>query len=52
MIRALSDLPDNYKLLLVGDGELKADCQALVNQLNLQHRVKFLGVRMWMCQRY
>lgn len=46
VIRALSDLPDNYKLLLVGDGELKADCQALVNELNLQHRVKFLGVRM------
>lgn len=46
VIHALSDLPENYKLLLVGDGELKADCQALVNQLNLQHRVKFLGVRM------
>ena len=46
VIRALSDLPENYKLLLVGDGELKTDCQALANELNLQHRVKFLGVRM------
>lgn len=46
VIRALGDLPDNYKLLLVGDGELKADCQALINQMNLRHRVKFLGVRM------
>jgi glycosyltransferase involved in cell wall biosynthesis len=46
VIYALSDLPENYKLLLVGDGELKNDCQALVNELNLQQRVKFLGVRM------
>ena len=46
VIHALSDLPENYKLLLVGDGGLKNDCQALANELNLQHRVKFLGVRM------
>lgn len=46
VIHALSDLPENYKLLLVGDGKLKNDCQALVDKLSLQHRVKFLGVRM------
>ncbi|MBL7886960.1 MAG: glycosyltransferase [Flavobacterium sp.] len=45
VIRALTHLPENVKLLLVGDGNLKAESEALVNELKLQKRVQFLGVR-------
>lgn len=45
LIRSLKLLPGNYKLLLVGDGILKPNSEALVTQLGLQDRVQFLGVR-------
>lgn len=45
LIKSLSFLPENYKLLLVGDGVLKPNLEALVSQLELQNRVRFLGVR-------
>lgn len=45
LIQSLVYLPPYYKLLLVGDGEQKSDCETLVKTLNLQARVKFLGVR-------
>lgn len=45
VIKALTLLPDNYKLLLVGDGVLKPNSVALVDELKLQNRVQFLGVR-------
>ena len=45
LIKSLNFLPNNIKLLLVGDGHLKINCEKLVNDLNLQNRVKFLGLR-------
>ncbi len=46
LINAMKYLPENVVLLLVGDGELKASCEQLTNDLNLNHKVFFLGVRM------
>jgi glycosyltransferase involved in cell wall biosynthesis len=46
LIKAIALLPNNIKLLLVGDGELKKECEILAEQLQLSNRVKFLGVRM------
>lgn len=45
VIRALALLPQKYKLLLVGDGETKIECENLVQALSLQERVQFLGNR-------
>lgn len=45
LIRSLLSLPQNVKLILVGDGPLKIENETLVKQLNLQERVRFLGVR-------
>jgi glycosyltransferase involved in cell wall biosynthesis len=39
-------LPKTVKLLLVGDGVLKKECEDLVATLKLQERVLFLGLRM------
>jgi len=46
IINSLKLLPDNVKLLLVGDGELRNQNEKLVADLNLEARVFFLGVRM------
>lgn len=45
VIRAISLLPDKYKLILVGDGVRKSEIEEQVNLLNLTHRVSFLGIR-------
>lgn len=46
IVRALKLLPDNVKLLLVGEGPLVDQVKLLVSQLELSNRVLFLGVRM------
>ncbi|PVX45893.1 glycosyltransferase involved in cell wall biosynthesis [Flavobacterium sp. 103] len=46
IIHSLKYLPENIKLILVGDGIFKIKCQALVQELQLQERVVFLGLRM------
>lgn len=46
VIRALGLLPEQYKLLLVGEGQLREECEKLAFDLNIKERVKFLGVRM------
>lgn len=46
LIKALQYLPDNIKLLLVGDGVLRKECEGLTDKLDLQKRVLFLGLRM------
>lgn len=46
VIKALTKLPDNIVLILVGDGPLKQECQDLAKALNIAHRVTFLGIRM------
>ncbi len=44
-IRALHYLESDIKLILVGDGLLRKECEVLVKELNLEERVFFLGVR-------
>lgn len=44
-IRALSLLPSNYHLLLVGDGERRDELENLVHKLALEKRVHFTGIR-------
>lgn len=45
VIRTLLELPQTYKLLLVGDGQRRHQLESLVNKLELGDRVNFLGVR-------
>lgn len=45
LIRALAEVPEVVKLILVGEGKLKKESEKLVHQLNLEHRVLFLGAR-------
>ncbi|MAO18611.1 MAG: glycosyl transferase, partial [Muricauda sp.] len=44
-IKAMSLLPDNYHLILVGDGSLKNDCIRLSEKIKVSERVHFLGKR-------
>lgn len=46
LIRALAKLDNRYKLLLVGDGPRRIECEELAKQLKIEDRVEFLGVRM------
>ncbi len=46
LIKSLKILPNNIKLILVGDGELKFEIKKLINELDLNKRVALLGVRM------
>jgi glycosyltransferase involved in cell wall biosynthesis len=46
LIKSLQYLPCNVKLLLVGDGILRKNCEDLVQELKLQDRIIFLGLRM------
>jgi glycosyltransferase involved in cell wall biosynthesis len=46
VINALKYLPINVKLMLVGDGVLRKNCEDLVQKLKLEDRVLFFGVRM------
>ncbi|OQB19206.1 MAG: GDP-mannose-dependent alpha-(1-6)-phosphatidylinositol monomannoside mannosyltransferase [Parcubacteria group bacterium ADurb.Bin192] len=45
LILSLTHLPDNYKVLVVGDGEDMAKLKELVAQNKLDNRVVFLGLR-------
>lgn len=45
LFRALAAGASGSRLWLVGDGELRAQCEALVTELGLQERVCFLGLR-------
>ncbi len=45
VIRAMSLLPDNYSLCLIGDGIRRTICETLVKELHLEKRVIFLGIR-------
>ncbi|RQP13997.1 MAG: glycosyltransferase [Chryseobacterium sp.] len=46
LIRALTHLPENFKLLLAGDGVRRPELEKLVDDLQLNGRVCFLGERM------
>jgi glycosyltransferase involved in cell wall biosynthesis len=45
IIRSMAYLPDHFVLLLIGEGERIRILRNLVIELNLEHRVKFLGIR-------
>ena len=45
VISALSLLPNNYYLILVGDGDLRSDCEEHSKALNVEHRTVFMGLR-------
>lgn len=45
LFKAIARLPENVKLLLIGDGPLLKESKNLANQLKIQDRVQFLGVR-------
>jgi glycosyltransferase involved in cell wall biosynthesis len=45
VVQALALLPENYKLLLIGDGETRKEIEQLVLSLNLKERVIFTGTR-------
>ncbi len=45
VIKALTKLPDDIHLFLVGDGERRKELEDLTNNLNLSHRVHFMGIR-------
>ena len=47
LIRAMKELPSDYVLELAGSGEkgLIAECKQLTQELHLEERVKFLGIR-------
>ncbi|MEZ4114033.1 MAG: glycosyltransferase family 4 protein [Candidatus Paceibacterota bacterium] len=42
-IKSVSLLPLNYKFLILGEGDLRAELETLVGSLTLNDRVKFLG---------
>lgn len=44
-IRALTDLPEDYVLIFVGDGERRSVCKALAIELGVDSRVIFAGVQ-------
>lgn len=46
LIKSVQFLPDNVKLLLVGEGVYRKECEDFVNELGLVSRVFFLGARM------
>ena len=45
LVKALSHLPSNYKLQLVGDGEREPQLKELCKEMGLDSRVAFLGKR-------
>lgn len=45
LIKAMKLLPDNFYLILVGDGVLKEECQSLASAEGVANRVIFLGIR-------
>lgn len=45
LLNAMVLLPDNVKLLLIGDGVLRIELTELTHKLGIQDRVIFLGVR-------
>ncbi len=46
LLRAMTRLPRNYRLQIVGSGDKEQALKALCNELKLDDRVDFMGVRM------
>lgn len=45
MLEAMAQLPEKYKLLLIGEGPLQSGLEQQAKDMNLLHRVFFLGFR-------
>lgn len=45
LIRALTYLENTFKLVLVGDGPRRNECEQLARNLKLEERVEFVGIR-------
>lgn len=45
LIRAMIHLPEDFHLVLVGDGEKRTELELLIAELGLQNRVHLLGLR-------
>lgn len=45
LLRAMTHLPVNYRLQLVGSGVKEEELKALTRNLGIEHRVAFLGMR-------
>lgn len=45
LIRAIKELPEEFHLFLVGDGEKRLYCEKLVSDLGLNERIHFLGIK-------
>lgn len=45
LIRAMSLLPENFHLYLIGDGECRPQCEAMAATCRVSGRVHFLGIR-------
>lgn len=45
LIRAVAELPENYRLRIVGDGARRHDLEQLTQELNVGNRVEFTGIR-------
>ncbi len=45
VIKSLSQLPNRFKLIFVGDGPLLESCKKLAHTLKLEDRIQFLGIR-------
>ncbi len=45
LLKAMALLPDDYALVLAGEGDTAEACRALALQLGIGHRVHFAGVR-------
>lgn len=43
LIKLMISLPDNYKLVILGDGEEKSNYESLIDSLGLEHRVFLPG---------
>ena len=43
LINAMNDIDESYDLIVVGDGEFKNECESLVENLDLNNRIHFLG---------
>ena len=45
IIRAFTHLPENFKLLMCGDGPERQECELLVKELKIENQAMFLGNR-------
>lgn len=50
VIKAMQYLPENYKLIFVGNGPFRENCENLAKELNVVNNVYFLGSRTYVPQ--